>query len=171
MDALLAMETRRSVRQYTEQPIDEEKLDIILRAGMAAPSGGNAQAWRFVVVDDKKLLAEISGIHPYAPMAARAPMAIVICADLAAEKFPGLWVQDCSAAMQNMLLAAHASGLGAVWCGIQPDPEREAAFAKLLNLTGQVKAFGLMVLGYPAEHPGPVNRFDLAKVFHNQYKS
>lgn len=170
MDALLAMQTRRSVRRYTEQPVDEEKLDAMLRAAMAAPSGGNSQPWRFVVVDDKKLLAEIAEIHPYAPMAAEAPMAIILCADLSVEQYQGMWVQDCAAAMQNMLLAAHVSGLGAVWCGIQPDAAREAAFAKLFHLPEQVKAFGLLLVGYPVKQPSPVDRFDMSKVFHNQYK-
>ena len=111
MDTLLAIQTRRSVRKYTEARLDEEKLDAILRAGMASPTAGDSQSWRFVVVDDKKLLSDISSLSPYAAMAASAAMAIVVCADLKTEKYPGFWVQDCAAAMQNMLLAAHALGL------------------------------------------------------------
>ena len=170
MDTLLAIQTRRSVRKYTEQHIDEEKLDAILRAGMASPTAGNYQSWRFVVVDDKKLLTEISSLSPYASMAASAALAIVICADLKAEKYPGFWVQDCAAAMQNMLLAAHAQGLGAVWCGIHPDAEREKAFAEAFNLPPHFSAFGLMVLGHPADVPSAADRFDMGKVYHNRYK-
>lgn len=170
MDTLLAIQTRRSVRKYTEQRIDEEHLDAILKAAMAAPSAGNAQPWRFVVVDDKKSLASIASLSPYAGMAAAAPMAILLCGDHKAEKYPGFWVQDCAAAMQNMLLAAHALGLGAVWCGIHPDAERAAAFAGAFKLPPHVNAFGVMVLGHPTEVPPPVDRFDLSKVFHNKYK-
>ena len=170
MDTLLAIQTRRSVRKYTEQHIDEEKLDAILRAGMASPTAGNSQSWRFVVVDDKKLLAEISSLSPYASMAASAALAIVVCADLKAEKYPGFWVQDCAAAMQNMLLAAHALGLGAVWCGIHPDKEREAAFGQAFNLPTDHAVFGVMVCGHPADTPAPVDRFDMGKVYHNRYK-
>ena len=170
MDTLLAIQTRRSVRKYTEQHIDEEKLDAILRAGMASPTAGNSQSWRFVVVDDKKLLATIASLSPYATMAAAAPMAILLCADLEAEMYPGFWVQDCAAAMQNMLLAAHALGLGAVWCGIHPDAEREKAFAQAFNLPSHVNAFGLMVMGYPAEAPSAADRFDMGKVYHNRHK-
>ena len=170
MDTLLANQTRRSVRKYTEARLDEEKLDAILRAGMAAPSAGNSQCWRFVVVDDKKLLSTIASLSPYAGMAAAAPLAIVVCADLKAEKYPGFWVQDCAAAMQNMLLAAHALGLGAVWCGIHPDKEREAAFSQAFNLPPNYAVFGLMVCGYPVDAPPPADRFDSAKVCHNQYK-
>lgn len=170
MDTLLAIQTRRSVRKYTDRHIDEEQLDAILKAAMAAPSAGNAQPWRFVVVDDKKLLSAIASLSPYAGMAASAPMAILLCGDQSAEKYPGFWAQDCAAAMQNMLLAAHAMGLGAVWCGIHPDAKREADFAKTFNLPKEVYAFGVMVLGHPADVPSPVDRFDLGKVFHNQYK-
>ena len=165
----MAIQTRRSVRKYTEQSIDEEKLDTILRAGMASPTAGNSQSWRFVVVDDKKLLASIASLSPYAAMAASAPMAVVVCADLKAEKYPGFWVQDCAAAMQNMLLAVHVLGLGGVWCGIHPDKEREAAFAHAFNLPGHYAVFGLMVFGHPVDTPTPVDRFDMGKVCHNKY--
>lgn len=170
MDTLLAIQTRRSVRKYTDQSIDEERLDAILRAGMASPTAGNSQSWRFVVVDDKKLLALIASLSPYTAMAAAAPMAVLLCADLGAEKYPGFWVQDCAAAMQNMLLAAHAQGLGAVWCGIHPDAEREKAFAEAFNLPPHFSAFGLMVLGHPADVPSAADRFDMGKVYHNRYK-
>lgn len=170
MDTLLAVQTRRSVRKYLERTIDEEKLETILRAAMAAPTAGNSQSWRFVVVDDKKLLTSIASLSPYAAMAAAAPMAILLCADSKAEKYPGFWVQDCAAAMQNMLLAAHVQGLGAVWCGIHPDAEREEAFAQAFELPSHFKAFGVMVLGWPADTPPPVDRFDWGKVYHNKYK-
>jgi nitroreductase len=170
MDTLLAIQTRRSIRRYTDQSIGEEKLDIILRAAMAAPSAGNSQSWRFVVVDDKKLLASIASLSPYAAMASAAPMAIIICADLNAEKYPDFWPQDCAAAMQNMLLAAHAQGLGAVWCGIHPEKEREAAFSRAFSLPDNYAVFGVMVLGHPADTPPPADRFDMNKVCRNRYE-
>ena len=150
MDTLLAIQTRRSVRKYTEQHIDEEKLDTILRAGMASPTAGNSQSWRFVVVDDKKLLASISSLSPYASMAASAALAIVVCADIKAEKYPGFWVQDCAAAMQNMLLAAHALGLGTCWAGLLTmAASRSKAIASALCIPESHKIYGALMLGRP----------------------
>src|SRR5512142_911151 len=108
MDALEAILTRRSVRRYTPEPIAEELLHELLDAAMHAPSAGNEQPWHFVVVTDRETLAAIPRFHPYAVMLRQAPAAIVVCGDPTLEKYHGYWVQDCAAATENLLLAAHA---------------------------------------------------------------
>ena len=120
MDALEVIHTRRSIRDFTDAPITDEALRRMLEAAMAAPSAGNAQPWRFIVIRDRECLQRIPDIHPYAGMATRAALAVLVCADVTAEKFPGFWVQDCSAATQNLMLAARALNIGTVWCGIHP---------------------------------------------------
>ena len=112
MDIFTALHTRRSIRNYAEQPVTEQELRVLLDAAMIAPSAGNAQPWQFIIVDDPDILKNVPAINPYAAMAPKSPVSIVICGDLDAEKYKGYWVQDCSAAIQNMLLAA--TGLGAL---------------------------------------------------------
>ena len=115
MDTLTAIHTRRSIRKYTDQPVTPEQVRTLLAAAMAAPSAGNQQPWQFVVVTDKDLLAQVGLLHPHVHMAPKAPLGILVCGDTRAEKYAGYWVVDCSAAVQNLLLAAHDLGLGAVW--------------------------------------------------------
>jgi nitroreductase len=160
---------RRSVRKFTEQPVTEEQLAALLEAAMAAPSAGNAQPWRFIVVDDKDTLAAVPAIHPYAAMAASAPLAVLVCGDLSAEKYPGFWVQDCAAAVQNMLLAAVDAGLGAVWTGIYPEQERVRQFSAMFGLPEHVVPLALVVAGHAAKTPASGGRFDAAKVRRNRW--
>ena len=117
MDAIL---TRRSIRHYTAQPVAEELITGFLKAAMAAPSAGNEQPWEFVVLTERTILDRIPSFHPYAAMLREAPAAILVCGDLAREKHEGYWVQDCSAATENILIAVNEKGLGAVWLGIFP---------------------------------------------------
>jgi len=115
MDAIEAILTRRSIRRFRDEPVSDDLIETLLRAAMAAPSAGNQQPWHFVVIRDRETLDTTSTVHPYATMAAEAALAIVVCGDTTLEMHKGFWVQDCAAAIQNLLLAAHASGLGAVW--------------------------------------------------------
>lgn len=167
MDVFAAIHARRSIRKYTEAPVAEDDVRAILGAAMAAPSAGNAQPWRFVVLDDRKLLDAVPAFSPYAAMAARAPLGILVCADLSAEKYPGYWVQDCSAAVQNMLLAVHARGLGAVWTGVHPMKDREEGFRKLLGLPGNIVPLGFIVIGHPDQELASQDRYDEAKIRRN----
>jgi nitroreductase len=167
MEAMEAILTRRSIRSYADKAIGDEEIEGILRAAMAAPSAGNQQPWEFVVIDDRGMLDRIPEVHPYAQMAAQAPMAIVVCGDLKKEKHKGLWVQDCAAATENLLLAAHASGLGAVWCGVHPNAEREGAVRAFLKLPEGVIPLALLVLGYPGEEKPPSDRYDPVRVHRN----
>lgn len=119
MDIFEALFTRRSIRKYTQEDVSDEDLNILLKAAMLAPSASNRQPWHFVVVRDPEVRAALAGRHPYAKMAADAPVVIVVCADLNEEKTPGFWVQDCSAATQNLMLAARQkSG----FCLVRPAP-------------------------------------------------
>jgi nitroreductase len=167
MELFEAIRSRRSVRTYTDAPVPEELLLEVVTAAMYAPSAGNQQPWHFVVVTDKNLLERASIVHPYVKMAAKAPAAVLICADLSLEKFPGYWVQDCAAATQNLLLAAHAKGLGAVWTGIYPMQDRVEAFTKLFETPASVVPLGLIVLGYRENQPAPQDRYRPDRVHWN----
>jgi Nitroreductase len=151
MDTLDAIFTRRSIRKFTEEPVTAAQVHTLLAAAMAAPSAGNQQPWRFVVVRDRLALAEVARLNPYAAMAPKAPVGILVCGDTRAEKYPGYWVLDCAAAVQNLLLAAHATGLGAVWTGVYPTQERVEGFAKLFGAPAGVIPHSFIPLGHPAE--------------------
>lgn len=169
MDILTAIHTRRSIRVFTNAPVSEDALKILLDAAMIAPSAGNAQPWRFVVVDDPALLAKVPSIHPYAAMVPKAPLAVLVCGDTTAEKHQGFWVQDCSAAIQNMLLAAMSLGLGTVWTGIHPVQDRVEAFQQLFKLPASLMPLGLVVIGHPAAEASRKSRYDAGKVRRNAW--
>jgi nitroreductase len=120
MEAFEAILSRRSIRKYLPTPVSEHDIHQLLDAAMNAPSSSNGQPWHFVVVSDRKLLDEIPRFHAYSGMLKEAPLAVVVCGDTSLEKTKGVWVQDCSAATQNLLLAARALGLGSVWLGVYP---------------------------------------------------
>ena len=167
MDALDAILSRRSIRTYTAEPVSDQHIENLLRAGMAAPSAGNQQVWEFVIVDERRLLDAIPTVHPYAQMCAQAPLCIIVCADPSREKYAGFWVQDCSAATQNILVAAHALGLGAVWLGIAAGGDRAQQLADLLQLPDGIEPLAMIALGHPAETVEPEDRFDPLKTHHN----
>ncbi|MDR2488509.1 MAG: nitroreductase family protein [Desulfovibrio sp.] len=167
METLTALHTRRSIRNYTDQAVPEQAILTLLEAAMIAPSAGNAQPWQYIIVDDPTVLRQVPVINPYAGMAPNAPVSIVVCGDLNAEKYKGFWVQDCSAAIQNMLLAATALGLGTVWTGIYPVEERVLAFQRLLQLPESIIPLALIVIGHPAASSERKSRFDATKVHHN----
>ncbi len=127
----------------------------------------NAQPWQFVLIDDPKTLAEIAKACPNAPMARGAPLGILVCGDLSLELSAGYWVVDCAAAVENMLLAAHDLGLGAVWTGVYPRPERMDALRRLAKLPEHVNAHSLVIVGYPAEQPAPQDRYRADRVHRN----
>jgi nitroreductase len=151
MEALEAIFTRRSIRKYTPEPIPAEALRSILKAGMYAPSARNQQPWHFIVISSQSVKEEIMKAHPYASMLAGAPLAILVCGDTELEQSPGYWSIDCSAATQNMLLAAHSLGIGAVWLGVHPRIGRKDAIKNILRLPQHIEPFALIALGYPGE--------------------
>ena len=167
MDALEAIHTRRSIRRYEKKPVPEELVQRVLAAAMMAPSARNAQPWQFVVIDEAELLAQIPEICPNAPMIAAAPLAILVCGDLDLEKSAGYWVIDCAAAVENMLLAAHALGLAACWAGVYPREPRVEGLRRLLGVPQRVIPHSLVVLGYPAERPESEDRYRTDRVRRN----
>jgi len=170
MDAMEAILGRRSIRKYTEKSVPEDLVREILAAAMAAPSAGNQQPWQFVVIDDRILLEAITKFHPYASALKSAPLAITVCGDLEAEKFEGFWVQDCSAAIENLLVAAHAKGLGTVWLGVYPLGNRVAGIRTILGLPNAIIPLAIVALGYSAEHKEPANRFDPTRIHVNKWQ-
>jgi nitroreductase len=167
METLTAIMTRRSIRKYSPEPIQDDLVKKILAAAMNAPSAGNQQPWQFVVVNERKSLDAIAEIHPHGKMLKQAPLAIVVCGDLSVEKHKGYWVQDCSAATQNMLLAAHGLGLGAVWLGVYPREERMKGIGEFLKVPEQVVPFCVVSVGWPAEKVEQVKRYEEKKVHWN----
>lgn len=166
--------SRASVRSYTDQKVEAGKVDSLLHAGMAAPSAVNRQPWRFVVVEDTTTLNAIAEITPNARMAASAPLAIVVCGDMSVysddeQMLRQFWVQDASAATENILLAAHALGLGAVWTGTYPDEKRCAAVAELLSLPENVTPLCTIVIGYPTEQPEAKDKWNAENVSYKRF--
>lgn len=165
MNVIDALMTRRSIRSFTSQPVGDDQLRIILEAAMAAPSAGNERPWHFLVVRDRGVLSEkIPAIHRYAHMCKEAPLAILVAGEPDLEKYKGYWAQDCAAATQNILLAAHGLGLGAVWCGVHPDQERIPAFRALFGMPAGITPFALIPVGHPAETKPRAERFDASRI-------
>jgi nitroreductase len=167
METLEAIFTRRSIRLYSPKPVPRESIDEILRAAMSAPSAGGERPWHFIIMTDQSILNEIPKFHPYAGMLKQALAAILVCGDPTLEKYKGYWVLDCAAATQNMLLAAHAKGLGSVWCGVYPTEDRVMNFKRLLDLPEHVVPFSLIPLGFPAEVKPAQHHFDASRVHDN----
>lgn len=142
----------------------------MLRAAMAAPTAMNKQPWHFVVVDQRAVLDALSEANPYAKMLKKAPLAIVVCGDTEKMIEGGgrdFWIQDASAATENLLLAAHALGLGAVWTGAYPAEDRCKAISKALSLSDNLIPLNMVVIGYPAEHPQPKDKFKEENISYN----
>ena len=169
MEALEAIMTRRSIRHYRDRPVSDADLEKLLRAAMAAPSARNEQPWHFVVARDPAVKDRIPDYHPYAASVKQAPLAVLVCADLEQESFKDYWEQNCAAATENLLVAARALGLGTVWLGVHPRPERVAGMRELFALPETVMPFCVVAVGYPAEDPGPADRFQPARVHYDKW--
>lgn len=170
MDAIQAIMTRRSIRKYTGEPVSDEEIEVLLRAAMAAPSSRNRQPWRFVVIRDRNILDRVRDFHEYAGMLRRAPVAILVCGDKTAQENEGYLALDCAASTQNILLAAHALGLGAVWVAAYPRKHRMEGFARLCNLPAHFLPMALVSIGRPAESKAPANRYAPDKVRHDRWE-
>lgn len=169
MDALEAIFTRRSIRKYKDKKISEEKIKILLSDAMNAPTAVNQQPWVFVVIDDKKILNEIQSFHPNAKMLKAVDKAILICRDKNREKIKNYWTLDCSAATENLLIAARALELGACWLGIYPRDERIEALKKLLDLPEYIIPFSLISLGFPDEESKEIDRFEESRIHYSKW--
>lgn len=164
--------SRTSIRSYKDKSIEESKVEKILKAAMSAPSAGNKQPWRFIVVTDRKILEAISENMHTVEMAKKAPLAIIVCGDMT-QTFPSdgkdYWIEDASAATENLLLAAHSLGLGAVWCGVYPMTERVSFIKKLLGLPTEIVPLNVIPIGYPDESPKPKDKWKPENIHYNTW--
>jgi nitroreductase len=136
---------------------------------MSAPSAGNEQPWQFIIINDRKILDAIPKFHPYSQPLATASVAVVVCGDLTLEIHKDFWVQDCSAAAENILIAVQAKGLGAVWLGLYPREERVLGMQKLLGIPEHVIPLAVIPIGYPAEDKPPALRFNTSRIHYNKW--
>ena len=160
-DAFSVIRNRKSVRDYTGQAIDRESLDTILRAGMAAPTAVNMQPWSFIVVTDRAILMRLCDGLPYAKMLDRSGAAVVVCAirGRAYEKRFELAVIDSTCASENILLAAEALGLGAVWTAAYPYDDRMEVARKILSIPEEVTPLNVITVGHPAGENKPFDKY------------
>lgn len=160
-DAMENIFARKSVRKYLPKPVEPEKTELLLKAGMAAPTGKNTQPWEFVVVTDRAVLDSMAAALPYAKMLKEAPMAIVVCGDVTKSSY---WYIDCSAATENILLAAEALGLGAVWTATYPYKDRMEVAKKYTGHPDHIASLCVIPVGYPAVPHTPKDKWDASKV-------
>lgn len=163
---------RTSIRAFTDEPVSEQHITDILGAAMAAPTAGNRQPWRFVVITDRNMITRFAHVSKGMGMAATARLAILICGDknVTFTTAPeGYCVLDGAAATQNLLLAAHAFGLGAVWCGVYPIPERSSAIAEMMGLPHNIIPVSLVFVGHPAENPQPKDKWNPQNIHYNHW--
>lgn len=180
VSAIDAIMTRTSVRSFTGEPVSREHLETILKAGMAAPTAMNIQPWRFVVVTDKENIAKVFGSK--SKMFTTAGAVIVVCGQTTVKRKPFgqpdapeteqpniFWYEDCSAATQNILLAVHALGLGAVWTAGYPSEQRVAPIAEALGIPENVKILCVIPIGVPAENPTPKDKWEPENIHWEQW--
>ena len=164
--------TRTSVRKYTNEAVSKADIETMLRAGMAAPTAVNKQPWHFVVVTDREQLNALAAANRGTGMAAKAPLAIVVCGDMQKTLSgigQGFWVQDCSAATENILLAANALGLGAVWTGLYPNEDRANAVRDVVKAPEHIVPLCVIVIGHPADNPTPKDKWKPENVSYNKF--
>lgn len=169
MDVMEAIMTRRSIRKYTGEAISEENLEKVLKAGFQAPSAHNFEPREYVVVRDKEVIEKIVEFHKYTKMLPKAGCGIIVCGDKEKQKETGFLVEDCSAAIQNMLLAAHGLGLGAVWCGIYSVEKLTKGMTDLLELPDHIIPVGMVVLGEKDEEKKAADRYEESKIHINKW--
>lgn len=163
--------TRRSIRRYTTQIVEQEKIEKILRAGMQAPSAHNQQPWEFIVVQNKERLQELSKLGLYTSSIAHSPVSIVILGNEDYMKKPSMWEQDLGAATQNMLLEVTELNLGAVWLGVAPDEEKMNFVKEIFNLPDNIKPYAVISIGYTLEDQENkfIDRYKEDRVHYEKY--
>jgi nitroreductase len=169
METTEALITRRSIRKYKAQQIEKDKMEVILKSAMYAPSAMNLQAWHYVVIDDKNVLSETIKSIPHAELLNQTPAAILVCGDSAIEKNESWMIQNCSAAIQNILLAAHGLGIGSCWIAIHGMDEIVKNVSEQFKLPKNVIPVSLITLGYPDETVVAEDRFKKEKVHFNHW--
>ncbi|HVN57329.1 MAG TPA: nitroreductase family protein [Bacteroidales bacterium] len=172
MELFEGLLTRRSVRKYSGEKINPEDIIGLVKAGMYAPSANNRRPWHFIIVDDRKIMDGIMENHPYSSMLKEASHAIVVCGNKDLQPGAMYYPLDCSAATQNILLAAHSKGYGAVWLGVYPREERIMPVSRLLGLPGNIVPVSIISVGIPAgARNDQPDRFEKEKISYNGWKS
>jgi len=170
MELFEGLFSRRSIRKYTGEKIDEEVIRSMIKAGMYAPSANNRRPWHFIIVDEREILDKIMKVHPYSSMLSEASHAVIVCGDEKLENGPGYYIIDCSAATQNILLAAHALGYGAVWLGVEPRSERKHAIRQIFGLPDHIYPVSIISIGVPVKIPEKIpSRFEPVKIRKNKW--
>jgi nitroreductase len=169
MDTITAIQTRRSIRKFQTEKIPDDLIETWLKCGMQAPSAGNEQPWHFIVINDKDLLHEIPTFHNHAQMLKSAALAILICMDPALEKHDEMAIQDCAAATQNILLAVHNQGYGAVWLGVYPRKQRMEGLQRLLKIPMNIIPFSLIAIGKPSEEKKQEFRYNEQRIHYDKW--
>ena len=166
LDAILA---RRSIRKYTSEPVTDEDIKKLLEAAMAAPTGGNRKPWHFIIIKERETLDRLAVRHLYGKMLTEAPLCIAVCGDPSLTPLPRNFVpQDCSAATMNILHAAVALGLGAVWIGLALD-EHYDMVRSLLGIPEDIVPHNLIAIGHPAEQKEPRTQYDETRVHREKW--
>lgn len=167
-----AIMTRTSVRNFTDTPVEPEKLEQLVKAGMAAPTAVNRQPWAFIVVTEREQLDNLKAVHPYAQMLGTAQAAIIVCGDMTKaldEPVKSYWIQDVSAATENILIAAHALGLGAVWTGVYPNPMVLPEVSRVLEVPDYIVPLNIIPIGYPAGAQSPKDKWKPENVHYQRW--
>jgi len=162
---------RRSIRNYSDQTVEPEKIELLLKAAMAAPSAANSQPWEFVVVTENEIMDRLRERLLFGRY--NAPVAIAVCGSPKVASNPAgkkFWIQDCSAAIENILIAAVGLGLGTVWIGVYPIEPTERSVRQVLNIPEDVTPLGIIYVGYPAETKEARTRFNERLVHWQQYE-
>ena len=169
MDALEVIFNRRSIRHYKSAVIGNDTLEVLLKAGMYAPSAVNKQPWHFIVFRNREIMERIMAFHPNAAMLKQADAAILVCWDEHLQHDAGYGPVDCAAATQNILLAAYNLGIGSVWVGLYPRVPRMESVHVLFELPFHIKPFAIISLGYPAEKKPPPERFNKERIHYEKW--
>ena len=163
--------SRKSVRHFTQEAVSKERLELLMRAGMAAPSANNKQPWAFIGITERMILDHLAEGLPYAKMLAQAGGAIVVCGDMNKidPNKKEYWIQDCSAATENILLAVEASGLGAVWTALYPYKERYSLVQEALSLPDSIVPLCIIPIGHPTGTDHPKEKFKTENIHWNKW--
>ena len=156
---------RRSVRKFTEEPVSEEMIEELMHAAMSGPSACNKRPWDFYVVTNGEKLDELKGATRFTNFSSK--LAIIVCGNLSRAlpvQLAPYWIQDCSAATENILLRVTDLGLGAVWCGIHPQKRAEERVRKILDIPTKHVPLNVIFIGHPAEEPEARDQYEEARV-------
>ncbi|MBP7110618.1 MAG: nitroreductase family protein [Firmicutes bacterium] len=164
MEALQAILTRRSIRKYKKDPVDDSTIRKVLECGFAAPTAKNRKPLHYIVIKDRDVLSRLGSMHMYAGMVEGSAFSILVCGDYALEDRRQFIDQDGGAACENMLVGANAMGLGGVWCGVPEGGEREDAIRKICRIPPGITPVALLAFGVPDEVKETPDRYDASRV-------